>query len=468
MFSFIDSASEHAAALSHFHSYALFFLILVILFVVWLLKLVLNFVVLERDLKKRPSQILSTKLPQFSFYFHNLVNLSKFSAQLTQFLLDLYTSLLIMKNHKKAFNSYARQRTMYPYQGVKINAFPIYPQLSLQGNTTIRTFFPGYWVKLLKKRRKNEFYHAVLKAFRVSKHNIPFLFPYYEIDIEVDTHFDTVEDYLNINILVATQILVYKLFVGEVQLPLYSSYQESWAFAKFDLKNYLGYSKLSNRFAFKKYSNFVYSGSLLALFYGTDARSMFYLFFQHVRHRKILEWVWTCVPAFILLLLLYPSLILLYCYDRPYITKPYLTFKAIGHQWYWSYEYSDFVTSSRDEVREHIKFDSYMLHEDDLEFGSFRLLEVDRRIVLPIGICMRLVTTSSDVLHSWAVPALGVKIDAVPGRLNQFWIVADRPGTFYGQCSELCGVNHGFMPIAVESAPFLEFFKATAAAELAA
>lgn len=106
-----------------------------------------------------------------------------------------------------------------------------------------------------------------------------------------------------------------------------------------------------------------------------------------------------------------------------------------------------------------------MIHEDDLELGAFRLLEVDRRIVLPIGICMRLVTTSSDVLHSWAVPALGVKIDAVPGRLNQFWIVADRPGTFYGQCSELCGVNHGFMPIAVEGAPFLEFFKAISALE---
>lgn len=125
----------------------------------------------------------------------------------------------------------------------------------------------------------------------------------------------------------------------------------------------------------------------------------FYLFFQHVRHRKFLEWVWTCVPAFILLVLLYPSLILLYCYDRPYITKPYLTFKALGHQWYWSYEYSDFATSL-DVLGEHIRFDSYLVHQDDLELGGFRLLEVDRRIVLPTGVCIRLVTTSLDVLHS--------------------------------------------------------------------
>jgi len=132
------------------------------------------------------------------------------------------------------------------------------------------------------------------------------------------------------------------------------------------------------------------------------------------------------------------------------LTKPYLTFKAIGHQWYWSYEYSD-CHNQIDANIDHISFDSYMIHEDDLNLGQFRLLEVDKRISLPVGVLVRLITTSTDVLHSWAVPALGVKIDAVPGRLNQFWIIADRPGTFYGQCSELCGVNHGFMPIAVEA-----------------
>lgn len=237
-----------------------------------------------------------------------------------------------------------------------------------------------------------------------------------------------------------------------------------WNLVQLDVKNTLGFALTRSSFLYKSYSVYNLPFSIFINFYGTDSRMFFYLFFQHVRHRKILEWVWTCIPALILLLLLYPSLILLYCYDRPYITKPYLTFKAIGHQWYWSYEYSDFVTSSTDSTVGHINFDSYMIHQDDLEEGAFRLLEVDRRIVLPLGVCLRLITTSSDVLHSWAVPALGVKIDAVPGRLNQFWIVADRPGTFYGQCSELCGVNHGFMPIAVEGAPFLDFFKAVNAA----
>lgn len=207
---------------------------------------------------------------------------------------------------------------------------------------------------------------------------------------------------------------------------------------------------------FKGYSTFLSNLLYFSTFYNSESRTLFYLFFQNVRHRKVLEWVWTCVPAGILMLLLYPSLSLLYCYDRPYITRPYLTFKAIGHQWYWSYEYSDYVSNFKE--LEHLKFDSYMLHEDDLPFGQFRLLEVDRRIVLPVGICIRLVTTSADVLHSWAVPALGVKIDAVPGRLNQFWIIVDRPGTFYGQCSELCGVNHGFMPIVAEGVDLDTFF----------
>lgn len=221
-----------------------------------------------------------------------------------------------------------------------------------------------------------------------------------------------------------------------------------------------GFAAEKSLFFFKSYSTFFLPFLTLIDFYGSESRMFFYLFFQQVKHRKVLEWVWTCIPALILLIILYPSLILLYCYDRPYITQPYFTFKAIGHQWYWSYEYSDFVTSSREEIGEHIKFESYMLHQDDLEFGTFRLLEVDRRLVLPLGVCLRLITTSSDVLHSWAVPALGVKIDAVPGRLNQFWIVADRPGTFYGQCSEICGVNHGFMPIVVETTDFATFFKA--------
>ena len=119
----------------------------------------------------------------------------------------------------------------------------------------------------------------------------------------------------------------------------------------------------------------------------------------------------------------------------------------ILHQWYWSYEYSDYINESG----ESIEFDSYMLPESDLELGQFRLLDVDNRVVIPTDTHIRLIVTGADVIHSFAVPSLGVKIDAVPGRLNQTSILAERTGVFYGQCSEICGVWHGFMPIAVEA-----------------
>ena len=121
-------------------------------------------------------------------------------------------------------------------------------------------------------------------------------------------------------------------------------------------------------------------------------------------------------------------------------------FLATGHQWYWTYEYSDYQTSDDTPIQ----FDSYMVAEDDLTQGQLRLLEVDNRVVLPIEKHVRVLITSADVLHSWAVPSLGVKCDAVPGRLNQTSIFLNREGVFYGQCSEICGVNHGFMPIVVE------------------
>jgi cytochrome c oxidase subunit 2 len=125
-----------------------------------------------------------------------------------------------------------------------------------------------------------------------------------------------------------------------------------------------------------------------------------------------------------------------------------MTLKCIGNQWFWAYEYSDYV--SGDDV-ETVAFDSYMVPEDDLNPGELRLLEVDNRIILPSRTHIRVLVTAADVLHSWAVPALGVKMDACPGRLNQTSIFLNREGVFYGQCSEICGVNHGFMPIVVES-----------------
>lgn len=164
-----------------------------------------------------------------------------------------------------------------------------------------------------------------------------------------------------------------------------------------------------------------------------------------VTHGALIEAIWTATPAAILFAIALPSFELLYAADE--VLDPAITVKAIGHQWYWSYEYSDYNSLDG----ESLAFESYMVPEEDLEEGQFRLLEVDERVVVPANTHVRLVVTSADVIHSWAVPSLGIKIDAVPGRLNQVDLYADREGVFYGQCSEICGVNHGYMPIAVEA-----------------
>jgi len=161
-------------------------------------------------------------------------------------------------------------------------------------------------------------------------------------------------------------------------------------------------------------------------------------------HGTTIEILWTVFPSLILLILAVPSFALLYSVDE--VVDPAVTLKVVGHQWYWSYEYSDYSTEDNA-----INFDSYIVAEDDLKVGHLRLLEVDNRISLPKQTHVRVLVTAADVLHSWAVPSLGVKMDACPGRLNQTTLFANREGVFYGQCSEICGVNHGFMPIVVES-----------------
>lgn len=155
---------------------------------------------------------------------------------------------------------------------------------------------------------------------------------------------------------------------------------------------------------------------------------------------QIIEIIWTVLPAVILIILALPSLRLLYLIDET--TEPRITLKTVGHQWYWSYEYSDFKD---------IEFDSYIVPSNTLENGQFRLLEVDNRVVLPYLTQVRLLVTAGDVIHSWTIPSLGIKADAVPGRLNQLNVFFNRPGVFYGQCSEICGANHSFMPISVEA-----------------
>ena len=166
---------------------------------------------------------------------------------------------------------------------------------------------------------------------------------------------------------------------------------------------------------------------------------------KYLNHGTLIELIWTITPALILIGIAFPSFRLLYLLDE--VISPTITIKVVGHQWYWSYEYSDYVNESG----ESIEFDSYMIPESDLELGQFRLLDVDNKVIVPVDTHIRLIVTGADVIHSWAVPALGIKIDAVPGRLNQTSILAERTGTFYGQCSEICGVWHGFMPIAVEA-----------------
>jgi len=161
-------------------------------------------------------------------------------------------------------------------------------------------------------------------------------------------------------------------------------------------------------------------------------------------HGTTIEIVWTVLPSLILVVVALPSFALLYSIDE--IIDPTITIKCVGHQWYWSYEYSDFETKLGT-----INFDSYMIPEDELEFGELRLLEVDNRIVLPQNTHIRVLVTAADVLHSWAVPSLGVKVDACTGRLNQTSLYLLREGVFFGQCSEICGVGHSNMPIVVES-----------------
>nr|QRW36412.1 cytochrome c oxidase subunit 2 [Sanfilippodytes vilis] len=174
---------------------------------------------------------------------------------------------------------------------------------------------------------------------------------------------------------------------------------------------------------------------------------MFSLFLNKYINRFLLEGqtievIWTILPAIILIFIALPSLRLLYLLDE--ISNPWLTLKSIGNQWYWSYEYSDFKK---------LEFDSYMIPMNELEQNGFRLLDVDNRVVLPLNTQIRILVTAMDVLHSWTIPSLGVKIDATPGRLNQTNFFMNRPGLFYGQCSEICGANHSFMPIVIESIP---------------
>nr|QLY89632.1 cytochrome c oxidase subunit II [Fannia sociella] len=189
---------------------------------------------------------------------------------------------------------------------------------------------------------------------------------------------------------------------------------------------------------------------MITVFVGYLMLTLFFNKFvnRYLLHGQTIEIIWTILPAIILLFIALPSLRLLYLLDE--INEPSITLKAIGHQWYWSYEYSDF---------NNIEFDSYMIPTNELLNDNFRLLDVDNRIILPMNSQIRILVTAADVIHSWTIPALGVKVDGTPGRLNQTNFMINRPGLFYGQCSEICGANHSFMPIVIESIPVNYFIK---------
>jgi len=172
---------------------------------------------------------------------------------------------------------------------------------------------------------------------------------------------------------------------------------------------------------------------------------------KYLNHGTLIELIWTVTPALILILIAFPSFKLLYLMDE--VTDPNLSVLVEGHQWYWSYQYPDFL----DLDEEFIEFDSYLVPESDLEKGALRMLEVDNRVILPELTHVRFIVTAADVIHSFAVPALGIKCDAYPGRLNQVSVLINREGTFYGQCSELCGILHSSMPIVVESVSLEKF-----------
>nr|ALO71185.1 cytochrome c oxidase subunit 2 [Tasgius compressus] len=180
---------------------------------------------------------------------------------------------------------------------------------------------------------------------------------------------------------------------------------------------------------------------------------MLTLFFNKFNYRFLLEgqtieMIWTILPAIILIFVALPSLQLLYLLDE--VNNPIVTVKSIGHQWYWSYEYNDFKK---------VEFDSYMIPTNDISEINFRLLDVDNRMAVPYDSQIRMLVTAMDVLHSWTIPALSVKIDATPGRLNQVSFTLNRTGMFFGQCSEICGANHSFMPIVMESISINYFTK---------
>lgn len=228
------------------------------------------------------------------------------------------------------------------------------------------------------------------------------------------------------------------------------------------IEHALGYSLTDNAFLkmpsditdllLDKYlDSFLFNRMNIAYYYHNDAEAnpRLFLDIQKFHHSTYFEFVCASFPSLIILLILIPSTLLLYSLDEE--LEPLITYKVIGHQWYWSYEFSNWFFFDNSWKKVSYNFDSSMLTEDNLDFGGKRVLDVDKPLFVPINVPLRFLITSADVLHAWAVPELGIKIDATPGRLSHYLVLIRRPGLFYGQCSELCGIAHGFMPIVIKA-----------------
>lgn len=474
-FGFQTPTSEYAQALVDFHHYAFFFLILVTIFVIWMIKLSLLFVMREKNLLHTHTEFYvdvnnkwfgqkgeaSYLLKSFGQFLWNLLgNAIQTNLISLWLMLGFYKQLFYLQvsqifTFKNSFiieSSVVSWENFSNFTHLRSNTNSLFTKIALNNpadlsSSTNWVFYSTHLLNLFLTDI-NKFNYQLSSLADVMFHRTSSFFG------NVNRHLFGKDihtmDNLNINYLVSYIPL---FMLSSVRKGFSSVRFSHWTWGGKNKDVFLlftgngdAYSYPSNEhYAFDENNQMPQSLKFFT-FYNQDLWQHPFLFFQNVRHRLVLEWVWTFIPTLILLILVVPSLYLLYSYDKPYVTAPYLTFKAIGHQWYWSYEYWDYTHANGGTVT----YDSYMVHEDDLELGQLRLLEVDRRVVLPAGVCIRLLTTSTDVLHSWAVPAFGVKIDSIPGRLNQFWLVLNKPGVYYGQCSELCGVNHGFMPIAVE------------------
>lgn len=202
-----------------------------------------------------------------------------------------------------------------------------------------------------------------------------------------------------------------------------------------------------------------FTNIILLFILGFVGRLLYTIFNNKIIHKSLvqghlLECIWTVLPAIILIQVALPSLVLLYTLEESIFSdETRVNLKVTGHQWYWNYSYPDLIFNANNIIQ----YDSYITPSNQLNLGEFRLLEVDNRVILPSLLPIRVLITRADVLHAWTIPRLGVKADAVPGRLNQLNIQTNMEGVFYGQCSEICGANHRFIPIVVEFIPFGEW-----------